>query len=236
MAATDATCSGFVTSRKRRHLTNEELQMIKNVYEGIRARNLNIGTPEAVDICTSLTKVCDHLWIFLNELPTLNKIEAAVARDENLPKVSRKLLLRTRHEMNFHHLKRNRKSLLLIEKTKLWYGEEVIWKKGFSPGLKAPSGRGRRLIITHIGSDSGFLENGLNVFESRRTRDYHEDMNSALFETWFSSVLSSIKTGAIVVMDNASYHSRQTEKLPKSAWQKFILLSTYRVMFSTITR
>ncbi|KAJ8972519.1 hypothetical protein NQ317_007336 [Molorchus minor] len=57
MAATDATCSGFVTSRKRRHLTNEELQMIKNVYEGIRARQ-NISTTETVDICSSLTKVC----------------------------------------------------------------------------------------------------------------------------------------------------------------------------------
>ncbi|KAJ8978593.1 hypothetical protein NQ317_006881 [Molorchus minor] len=40
------------------HLTNEELWMMKNVYEGIRARHINIGTTEAVDICSLLTKVC----------------------------------------------------------------------------------------------------------------------------------------------------------------------------------
>ncbi|KAJ8982305.1 hypothetical protein NQ317_001165 [Molorchus minor] len=129
--------------------------------------------------------------------------------------------------MNFHHLKRNRKSLIIEE------NEIVLWRRsylektrrqafleGFSPGFKAPSGRGRRLITTHIGSDSGFLENGLNVFESRRTGDYHEDMNSAVFEIWFSFILSSIELGAVVVMDNASYHSQRTEKLPTSAWKK----------------
>lgn len=72
---------------------------------------------------------------------------------------------------------------------------------------KAPSGKGRRLIITHIGSDSGFLTGGLNVFESRRTGYYHEDMNSEVFETWFSTILDLIKPGSIVVMDNAPYHS-----------------------------
>ncbi|KAJ8983151.1 hypothetical protein NQ317_016250 [Molorchus minor] len=268
--------------------------MIKKVYEGIRARQ-NISTAKAIDICSSLTKVCVNSvyravkydektsakkkktetrgrkkivvdedvkyairriihGFFLNELPTLNKIEAAVAQDENLPKLSRKLLLRTMHEMNFYHLKKKPK-VSVLKKSKLCYGEEFrnsntkiyyldetwvneghtvtkVWQdcniqtrrqaflEGFSPGLKAPSGRGRRLIITHIGSDSGFLEYGLNVFESRKTGDYHEDMNSAVFETWFSSVLSSIEHGVIVVMDNAPYHSRRTEKLPTSAWKK----------------
>ncbi|KAJ8975237.1 hypothetical protein NQ317_007357 [Molorchus minor] len=91
---------------------------------------------------------------------------------------------------------------------------------GFSPGLKAPSRSGRRLIITHSGSDSGFFENGLNVFESRRTGDYHKDMDSAVFITWFSSILSSKEPGEIVMIDNAPYHSRRTEKLPTLACRK----------------
>lgn len=53
--------------------------------------------------------------------------------------------------------------------------------EGFSTGLKSPSGKGRRLIITHIGSDTGFLDGGLNVFESRKTGDYHEDINATVF-------------------------------------------------------
>lgn len=92
--------------------------------------------------------------------------------------------------------------------------------EGFSTGLKSPSGKGRRLIITHIGSDSGFLDGGLNVFESRKTGDYHEDMNAEVFEKWFASVLDRIEPNSVIVMDNASYHSRRLEKLPTSAWRK----------------
>ncbi|KAJ8977112.1 hypothetical protein NQ317_005240 [Molorchus minor] len=69
-------------------------------------------------------------FFFKNELPTLNKIAAAVAQDENLSKLSRKLLLRTMHEMNFHHLKRNRKSLL-IEKNEI-----VLWRRSYLEKLK----------------------------------------------------------------------------------------------------
>lgn len=92
--------------------------------------------------------------------------------------------------------------------------------EGFSRGLSNPSGKGRRLIITHIGSESGFLDGGLNVFESRKTGDYHEDMNSDVFERWFSSVLSLVEPGSVIVMDNAPYHSRRQEKIPTTAFKK----------------
>ncbi|KAJ8984300.1 hypothetical protein NQ317_012270 [Molorchus minor] len=62
------------------------------------------------------------------ELPTLNKIEAAVAQDENLPKLSHKLHLRTMHEINFHHLKRNRKSLLIKKKRNCVMGKKLFGK------------------------------------------------------------------------------------------------------------
>lgn len=91
---------------------------------------------------------------------------------------------------------------------------------GYSTGLKSPSGKGRRLIITHIGSNSGFLDGGLNVFESRKTGDYHEDMNAEVFEKWFASVLERVEPGSVIVIDNAPYHSRRVEKLPTSAWRK----------------
>lgn len=47
--------------------------------------------------------------------------------------------------------------------------------EGWSTGLTAPSGKGRRIIITHVGSDSGFLEDGLLCFESKKGGDYHEE-------------------------------------------------------------
>ncbi|KAJ8941084.1 hypothetical protein NQ318_003265, partial [Aromia moschata] len=54
--------------------------------------------------------------------------------------------------------------------------------EGFSTGLKAPSDKGRCLFITHIGSNTGFLANGLLVFESKKPGDYHEDMNADVFK------------------------------------------------------
>lgn len=92
--------------------------------------------------------------------------------------------------------------------------------EGLSTGLKAPSGKGRRLIIVHIGSNSGFLDGGLCVFESKHTGDYHEEMNAEVFERWFASILPRIDEGSVIVMDNAPYHSRRIEQLPTTAWRK----------------
>lgn len=92
--------------------------------------------------------------------------------------------------------------------------------EGWSTGLKAPSGKGRRLIVTHIGSEDGFLNNGLLLFESKKTGDYHEDMDADRFEQWFESILPNIERGSVVIMDNAPYHSRRLERFPTSAWRK----------------
>ncbi|XP_050295356.1 uncharacterized protein LOC126735393 [Anthonomus grandis grandis] len=110
-------------------------------------------------------------------------------------------------------------------RSKVWQDLNVTSSRqafldGLSTGLKCPSGKGRRLIITHIGSNSGFLDGGLNVFESKKSGDYHQDMNSDVFEKWFSSVLRLVEPGSVIVIDNAPYHSRRVEKLPTSAWQK----------------
>ena len=60
---------------------------------------------------------------------------------------------------------------------------------GLSSGLTSPSGKGKCIIITHIGSDFGFMDGGLNVFKSNKNKGYHEDMNSKRFEKWFADVL-----------------------------------------------
>lgn len=75
-------------------------------------------------------------------------------------------------------------------------------------------GKGKRLIITHIGSDDGFVEGGLHVFESKKQGDYHQDMNAEVFENWFKNILEKLHDNCIIVMDNASYHSRKVEQIP----------------------
>lgn len=62
-----------------------------------------------------------------------------------------------------------------------WVSEDIQFKKygnvtnalqaqieGWSTGLKIPSRKNRFLIVTHIGSDSGFLENEKLTFQLKR--------------------------------------------------------------------
>ncbi|CAK1580631.1 unnamed protein product [Parnassius mnemosyne] len=45
-------------------------------------------------------------------------------------------------------------------------------------------------------------------------------MNADSFEKWFRGVLPKLKPNSVVVMDNAPYHSRKLESLPKMSWTK----------------
>lgn len=67
-------------------------------------------------------------------------------------------------------------------KAKVWRDKTVVsarqaFLEGLSTGLPNPSGKGKRLIITHIGNEGGFLADGLLMFESKKTSDYHEEIS-----------------------------------------------------------
>lgn len=81
-------------------------------------------------------------------------------------------------------------------------------------------GKGKRLIICHIGSEDGFVVDSLWCFESKKTGDYHEEMNGESFEQWFSKILPNLEENAVIVLDNAPYHSRRMEKVPTTASRK----------------
>lgn len=126
------------------------------------------------------------------------------------------------------------KKLYFLDETWVNAGHTVskVWKdttilnprqafiQGLTTGLKDPSGKGGRLIVLHIGSEDGFVEDGLLCFQSKKTGDYHEEMNAEVFENWFSQILGRLAKDSVIVMDNASYHSRQTEKIPNSGTKK----------------
>lgn len=158
-------------------------------------------------------------------------------------KHNRKALLLERDEIvcwrrqylrNIKQYRREQKKVFYLDET--WINEGYIvqnmWQdknitsarqafiEGLSTGIKVPSGKGKRLIITHIGSEEGFLKEGLLTFESTRTGDYHEDMNSDVFEDYFGEMIKFLPASSVVVMDNASYHSRRAEKTPTSSWRK----------------
>ncbi|XP_068085711.1 uncharacterized protein [Anabrus simplex] len=87
-----------------------------------------------------------------------------------------------------------------------------------------PTGKGARLIIAHAGSSSGFVEGGLLMFRSKKTGDYHEDMDHVRFLDWFKKLLQQLKGPSVIVMDNAPYHSVIMDKTPTSSARKELLV------------
>lgn len=115
-------------------------------------------------------------------------------------------------------------------KEKVWQDAAVTsskdaFLKGLSTGLKNPSGKGKRLIVVHIGSESGFVNNALWVFESHSSKEYHEEMTGDAFQEWFGKILPSLEVGSVVVLDNAPYHSMKCERLPIQSWSKNKIIS-----------
>ncbi|KAM7308216.1 uncharacterized protein ISCGN_011850 [Ixodes scapularis] len=95
--------------------------------------------------------------------------------------------------------------------------------RGLTTGLKQPSGKGQRLIVTHIGSEDGFVPGCLDVFRDKKTGDYHDEMDGPRFEKWFDDVLQKLPTGSVIVMDNAPYHSRRLEAVPTTSSRKELI-------------
>ncbi|XP_051167291.1 uncharacterized protein LOC127285359 [Leptopilina boulardi] len=93
--------------------------------------------------------------------------------------------------------------------------------RGLSTGSSNPTGKGKRLIILHIGSKNGFVPDALLCFESKKnSSDYHDEMNGDTFKDWFQKILPTLDENCVIVMDNAPYHSMKEEKVPNMSWRK----------------
>ena len=50
--------------------------------------------------------------------------------------------------------------------------------------------------------------------------DYHDAMNAECYEKYFENVCKLLKPRSVIIIDNASYHSRNDENYPISTWRK----------------
>lgn len=94
--------------------------------------------------------------------------------------------------------------------------------EGVTTGLKNPSGKGQRLIVTDAGGQDGFVPNARLIFTAKKgDGDYHKEMNSTTYETWFrDQLIPNLQPNSVIVLDNASYHSAKKELLPRRGWRK----------------
>jgi len=88
-------------------------------------------------------------------------------------------------------------------------------------GQKEPSGKGKRLIVLHIGSADGFIPGGLLCIESKKNiLDNRDELNGDTFYNWFIKILPILKENAVIVIDNASYNSVKKKPFPTMTWNK----------------
>ncbi len=97
------------------------------------------------------------------------------------------------------------------------HSNDFIWYYGEDgPWVQKPTGKGERLIILNAVTHSGWVPGAKLVFKStKKTGDYHGQMNWDLFRKWFTEMLlPNIPKGSIIVMDNAPYHNILSEHSP----------------------
>ena len=182
-----------------------------------------------------------HEFWSRREVPNLNKVLSAVNADPELGTYVRTTFHRILHDLRFKFTAIHRNSALMeqeyivlwrhnyliklsqyrAEGRHIYYLGETWVDSSISTSTPEPTGTGNQLVALHIGSVDGFVPGGFLCFKSEKTpKGPHDKMNGNTFLEWFQGILPSLKEGAVIVMDNAPYHSVKTEHCPTMAWTK----------------
>ena len=106
-------------------------------------------------------------------------------------------------------------------------GDEVVTSARYS--RQVPPGEGERFVVLGAGTENGFVEGSYPSFVTNSSSgDYHGAVNSTLFLRWLTEqLLPSLERPSVLIMDNAPYHSVQTEesRCPTTASKKADLIN-----------
>ena len=90
------------------------------------------------------------------------------------------------------------------------HSNDLVWYfDDDGPWIQKPTGKGDRLIIINAITKDGWVPGAKLTFRStRKTGDYHGQMNQKLFTKWFRDMLlPNIPENSLIIMDNAAYHN-----------------------------
>ena len=90
-------------------------------------------------------------------------------------------------------------------------------------------GNGKRFSVIHAGSEDGFVEGALLITEN--------NIESEIFEHWLDALCQRLPVNSVVILDNASYHSRQYNNTPNTSNTKEeikIWLETNRIDYKNM--
>lgn len=101
------------------------------------------------------------------------------------------------------------------------------WADKSNNGFRKKISKGPRLIIVNGGGKNGFVDNSLLVFKSgSKSGDYHDDMNFNNFSKWLKEhYLPNLPPNSVIVLDNASYHNVQAERVPTMSSRKMDMIN-----------
>ncbi|RVE50547.1 hypothetical protein evm_004774 [Chilo suppressalis] len=147
---------------------------------------------------------------------------------------SKRKVLMERHDITAwraRYIERMRKNRLVDKRPVVYLDETYIhptyhakscWQSKEEDGLLISESAGKRFIIAHAGTKSGFVKNALLMFRSQsKSADYHDDMNATNFLKWMTEkVVPNLPEKSLVVMDNAPYHCTQINKAPTMSSSK----------------
>lgn len=105
------------------------------------------------------------------------------------------------------------------------YSKNRQWHDQTIGGFETSISRGSRYIIVHAGWENGFIPGALNVFKSgNKTEDYHGEMNAENYSKWVATQLvPNLPSRSVIVVDNASYHSKNVDLPPNSNTKKDVI-------------
>ncbi|XP_037568094.1 uncharacterized protein LOC119448962 [Dermacentor silvarum] len=167
-----------------------------------------------------------HSYFMRNEPPTSEKLRNDVISDPDMDMttISTRTMQRTLNDLGtIYYLDETwvnagyTKETVLTD-TKVMSRQDAF-RQGLSTGIRALSGKGGRLIVLHAGSAEGFVDGAGLLFRAKKgAGDYHTEMDAPRFQKWFvEQFLPNIKARSVIVMDDASYHSAQVEKVSSSS-------------------
>ena len=111
----------------------------------------------------------------------------------------------------------------------VWYDTHDIPGRILSDGsnrcsLRGSVSKGKQIVIAHAGTEHGFVP-GIFLLCGKKLSDIfadcHAGMNGNVLEEWFKiRLLPNLPEKCVIILDNASYHCRQVEKIPTKSTLK----------------
>lgn len=193
-----------------------ELPTLKTLLEKVKQDPVNFEGGR-----TTLWKVVKQLGFRYKKVTSgrailMNREDIVVARNEYLRKI----------EKNRNCSPSKRRPEVYLDETWINQNECIghCWTVGDGTvGPKLKTGKGSRFIVLHAGGEQGFVQDALLMFRSKNgvKGDYHDCMDHEKFKKWFEEqLLPNLEERSLIIMDNASYHSKIENKTPTSSNRK----------------